>query len=50
MFIREHIVYPEVHYNDNERLNSNKDIQLHKNLSFPPISQDNQKLNIHGVR
>lgn len=49
---RDHVIYPEIRSNDcNDRLQGmNKDIQLPKNLSFPPISLDNQKQNVNNVR
>ncbi|XP_015379927.1 PREDICTED: histone-lysine N-methyltransferase, H3 lysine-79 specific isoform X2 [Diuraphis noxia] len=44
---RGHVIYPEIRSNDIDRLAIYKDLQTQKNLSFPPISQDNQKQNLH---
>lgn len=41
--IRDHVFYPGIRSNDKDRFSANKDIQSPKNLSFPPISQENQK-------
>lgn len=41
--IRDHVFYPGIRSNDKDRFGANKDIQSPKNLSFPPISQENQK-------
>lgn len=45
--IREHVVYPEIRLNDNDRnFGTNfRDVQSLKNSSFPPISHDTQKQN-----
>jgi len=42
---RDQFFYPEIRSNDKDRLDTNKDIQSQNNLSFPPISNDNQKQN-----
>lgn len=47
---RDHVIYPEIRSNDIDRLATYKDLQTHKNLSFPPISHDNQKQNLQYVR
>ncbi|KAL4112746.1 hypothetical protein QTP88_016480 [Uroleucon formosanum] len=43
---KDHVIYPEIRSNDIDRLATYKDLQTHKNLSFPPISHDNQKQNL----
>lgn len=45
--IRDHIVYPEIRLNDNDRNfgESCRDVQSQKNSSFPPIAHDSQKQN-----
>ncbi|XP_027853077.2 histone-lysine N-methyltransferase, H3 lysine-79 specific isoform X2 [Aphis gossypii] len=45
---RDHVIYPEIRSNDIDRLSIYKDLQTQKNLSFPPISHDNQKQNVHN--
>ncbi|XP_060869692.1 DNA ligase 1 isoform X2 [Metopolophium dirhodum] len=45
---RDHVIYPEIRSNDIDRLATYKDLQTQKNLSFPPISHDNQKQNIQN--
>jgi len=47
---RDHVSYPGIRSNDIDRLATYKDLQTQKNLSFPPISQDNQKQNTQNVR
>lgn len=45
---RDHVIYPEIRSNDLDRLAAYKDLQTQKILSFPPISHDNQKQNLHN--
>ncbi|XP_025195859.1 histone-lysine N-methyltransferase, H3 lysine-79 specific isoform X2 [Melanaphis sacchari] len=45
---RDHVIYPGLRSNDIDRLAMYKDLQTQKNLSFPPISHDNQKQNVHS--
>lgn len=49
-FIRDNMFYPGIRPIDKDRFGINRDVQSPKNLSFPPISHDNQKQNKNNVR
>ncbi|XP_060842495.1 uncharacterized protein LOC132922803 [Rhopalosiphum padi] len=42
---RDHVIYPGIRPSDIDRLAIYKGLETQKNLSFPPISHDNQKQN-----